>query len=339
MTMVRFWTWIALLFFAETVKATRKDWLLVENAGIPSSVLQVCWQDGLCGLELSNGLLTRRFTLQPGFGTVDFLEKDKSMLRAIEPEATLVLNSSLFQIGDLVSADTFRAYLNRTSLKTSLRAVPSSRNNVTFRYLSHRITTPKAPFDWTPGARHSLHANWPPKGVTLEVIFGLNITVDAPFSSLQATLYYELYDGIPVMAKWMTLEYNSSKADNNNVVHVESVTVEQLASSPPYGAYISHGSSAPYDLYNGAATSAAKPPPLLVALTDQAHGARCDWIDDYLTSNDTGTSPSTPHDMGASEPLLMCSYTHEPGVYLGAESPKPSLPPFESYSWPPTRQI
>lgn len=33
----------------------------------------MCWSDGLCGIELRNGLVSRRFVTSPAFGTVDLL--------------------------------------------------------------------------------------------------------------------------------------------------------------------------------------------------------------------------------------------------------------------------
>jgi hypothetical protein len=319
------------------------DWLLIGTAGYPANVKEeICWDDGLCGLELSNVLLTRRWTLsKPAFGTVDLLMTNtkfnkrrkplqESMLRTIEPEASFVLSSPLmgnveYRVGDLFYNETFNAYLNRTDFANKLGKTPTEYDNTTFRYVSHDVSNPVAPFSWTPGTRHSLdYVSWPPRGVALQIHFrtqpstGDSRLNDDAFGaqSLQVTMHYELYDGIPVMAKWMTIQWTDDDDGNHRTsakrlssVRLSSVTVERLASYPPYGASILHGALLPSDI--------SKPPPRLVATTDQAHGTRCMWCDDFASSNDSATSHETPHDMGASEPLLICNYTDNgPGIHL-----------------------
>lgn len=316
--------------FAKKGSWAHKDWLLHKDAGPATIQENICWEDGLCGLELSNGLLTRRWTLQnkPAFGTVDLLMRDKagseiSMLRAIEPEAWVAIDGKEYRVGDLIAKNGFRAYLNRTSIQESLQSIPQTQNNCTFRYASHRITKIRAPFSWTPGTRHSLRQEWPPPGIGLEVdlrLEGINMTQTRP---ILVTLHYELYDGIPVMAKWLTVTLHDSDNDDDDSDEstkkstqfiINSVNIERIASYPPYGAYLTQGSSPPFLLYNGESSGVIRPPPLLVSFTDQAHGAQCQWIDDYLNSNDTDTSE--PHDMGASEPLLTCNYTLGPHAVL-----------------------
>ncbi|KAG7357466.1 hypothetical protein IV203_002154 [Nitzschia inconspicua] len=324
------------------------DWLLRSNAGYPSRVDEgICWEDGLCGLEMSNGLLTRRWTVSsPAFGTVDLLMttttksngkrrlRQESMLRTIEPEASFTLSSLSmgtveYRVGDLFYNDTFKAYLNRTNIKDQLRKITSEHDTTTFRYESHDIGQPVAPFNWTPGTRHSLdYASWPPKGIALNVHFRTrsnrpisNTSVDDPqdVRNLKVTMHYELYDGIPVMAKWMTIQsvdgLGNNEAKSKSDIRLSYVTVERVASYPPYGASLLHGALLPPDIVN--------PPPWLIAMTDQAHGTKCAWYDDFDSSNDTSTSKETPHDMGASEPLLICNYTnHGPGIRLFRSKPE-----------------
>lgn len=80
------------------------DWL-VQPAGFPASVVETCWDyptpsgEPMCGLELSNGLISRRFTLTPDFGTIDYVLNAttpyggaQSMFRAVKPEAIVSIN-------------------------------------------------------------------------------------------------------------------------------------------------------------------------------------------------------------------------------------------------------
>ena len=67
----------------------------------------------LCGVEIANGLVSRRFVLSPAFGTVDWIVNGssrrggaQSMFRAVTPEATITLNGSVFTVGGLETAGT-----------------------------------------------------------------------------------------------------------------------------------------------------------------------------------------------------------------------------------------
>mmetsp|Transcript_8891 Transcript_8891/g.24626 ORF Transcript_8891/g.24626 Transcript_8891/m.24626 type:complete len:911 (-) Transcript_8891:186-2918(-) len=423
------------------------DWLLQQsddNDYTAQVVENVCWDDGLCGLELTNGLLTRRWTLhqQPAFGTVDLLttptaqhhprrQRPVSLLRALEPEATLELQKKIpilslsfsgttaettarnlraesdhklpddhvdqddddddntvtisltCRVGDLMHDNGgFRAYLNRTQLRDQLYAIPlrnhDKNNNATdslefivgdddeelplcvYRYVTHRVVPRiQVDFDWQPGTRHSIPtAHWPPRGVGLEIEFQVldwgaaTATTTTQNQELWSadeipsiTLHYEMYDGIPAMAKWLsrtsaasggstagktiTVESRESLGnpddpieflhdDDEETVLLKDAVVERIASYPPYGAYFGHGSAAPYSFYNGeSGGGVSQPPPLLLALTNQKNGmASCRWKDDFASSNDTSNDPETVHDMGASEPLLYCNYTHGPYIQL-----------------------
>ena len=66
----------------------------------------------------------------------------------------------------------------------------------------------------------SRDAPWPPPGVAA------TLTFDAPtnLGAIKVEVHYELYDGLPVIAKWLTVRNASSKP-----VTLNSVTVEQLA--------------------------------------------------------------------------------------------------------------
>ena len=72
-------------------------------------------------------------------------------------------------------------------------------------------------------------ANWPPRGIQLSFTFkppGADAKSD--FAGVSVTVHYELYDGLPVFAKWLTV-HNDSRAP----VTVNRLVVEQLAVVEP----------------------------------------------------------------------------------------------------------
>ena len=55
--------------------AAEYDWLVTAGQ-TPSAVTERCWAeygDGVCGIEIGNGLVSRRFVTAPAFGTIDWL--------------------------------------------------------------------------------------------------------------------------------------------------------------------------------------------------------------------------------------------------------------------------
>lgn len=162
------------------------DWL-VSRPAARSAVKSACWDYGdvqpVCGLEIGNGLLSRRFVLQPAFGTLDYVLNatterggEQSMLRVIRPEGRITLDGVEYNIGGLVQKQTpptiFHAYLNRSSLELEA-------NRSAFQFKSYRVDIPQAPFKWTAGTRGSpKEYSWPPKGATLAVTFALPPTIE-----------------------------------------------------------------------------------------------------------------------------------------------------------------
>ena len=195
------------------------DWLL--SAPARASARSTCWPEygaNICGLELSNTLTSRRFVLSqtanapPLFGTLDWLVNTtasgaESMLRALEPEASITLDGVAYDVGGLTSPSAFRAYCNRSD-----SAFASTAANRTFAYVAHRVSTPAAPFPWAPGTRHSSHTPWPPAGVSLAVDFALPPTSPPPLAALTLTLTYDLFDGVPLIAKRLTLRSSTPSA-------------------------------------------------------------------------------------------------------------------------------
>ncbi|GMI54845.1 hypothetical protein ScalyP_jg7204 [Parmales sp. scaly parma] len=165
--------------------AVENDWLLTK--GDESTVARVkneCWNyggDKICGLSLSNGLISRRFVVpdnstqqQLDFGTVDILDQHNvSLFRRVVPEAQITIDDINYNVSTLAQEfhtgdDYTFAYCNRSSFHLTTNSDASS----SFTYKTHTVTTPKVEYSFQPGTRFSPpDASWPPKGVRLEVTF------------------------------------------------------------------------------------------------------------------------------------------------------------------------
>ena len=169
---------------------------------------------------LQNGLVRRVFKLSPDAATVAFdnLMTGESILRSVRPEAQVELDGKKFDVGGLVGQPV-QNYLDPAWL-AQMKAEPGAFH---FAGVKTGPTEPRFPWrkrnEWL-----SLPAPWPPPGVAL------TLTFDPPanLGAIKVEVHYELYDGLPLMAKWLTVQNASPKP-----VMLNSMTVEQLAFVEP----------------------------------------------------------------------------------------------------------
>ena len=186
------------------------------------------------------------------------------------------------------------SYLNRTNLDIAVLSA-------SFVYSSHKISEPEAPFHWEPGLRHApTDLKWPPEGLTLTVELKSPENVsNTAHSDIVVRLNYEMYQGVPILAKWLTVENLG-----NTPVRVDKVTIENLATQKPYAPL--EMDSFPWPWQNDPASVTSS---WLYVEASTPHGANISWA----------TDPRASDSPGADEPLLTASYTVGPGVIVGRD--------------------
>lgn len=169
------------------------DWL-VQRCGVKSEVSRSA--DGK-ELVLSNGLAARRFRIGPNIATVglEHLPARMEFVRATRPEAVVTVDGKDVPIGGLTDQPN-RAFLLPEWLD-GLKAEPAA-----LPFLRFEVGPTEARFAWK-RVRHSANLPWPPPGKRLTLVFGNQ--------ELEAQVHYELYDGIPLFAKWFTLVNRTQK--------------------------------------------------------------------------------------------------------------------------------
>ena len=192
-------------------------------------------------IALSNGLIRRVFRLSPNAATVafDHLVNGQSLLRGVKPEAEVTVDGVTYPVGGLIGQPNY-AFL-RPEWVNQLRDTSQS-----LQYTGIRTGPASAPFEWKQTRHVSSGQAWPPKGVHLELDFA-----PRDGKTWLVTLHYELYDGLPVTAKWLTL-----KNQGNAPIRLQSFTSELLA-------LVEYGSTVEAREYN-------VPPPNLHVETDYA---------------------------------------------------------------------
>jgi hypothetical protein len=267
------------------------DWLIVP---VTTASRVEARADGT-ELVLDNGLLRRTFRTAPNFATVGFkhLGNGAEFLRAVSPEAVLTIGSQRWEIGGLHNQPD-HGYLEPAWLARMTAATNA------FGFAGYRLGQPKARYPWKPrfGAAP---APWPPKGLQLTVDFRPPVSL-APsngLAGLAVALHYEIYDGLPVLAKWLTLS-NGGATD----IRVDKLEVENLAVAPDQRLR-------------------------LMVECDQVHSGAPSWVRDPNWPTFVPINPGDARYLTYPQDyLLRCEYVPGPGLLL---APGKTFESFRTY--------
>ena len=150
-------------------------------------------------ITLYNGLIKRVFRIQPNVACIDYenLSNGQQLLRAIKPEASVTIDGRLYNIGGLYG-QTENAYLQADSIDRY------QAHEQDFYFSGFKITDLQTYIAWKP-------ATWAmndkqPTGKTLTFIFHSHLSI---LKDISVLVNYELYDGIPLIVKSVTVENGS----------------------------------------------------------------------------------------------------------------------------------
>lgn len=175
-----------------------KDWLVnpVEN---PCRLLVEQSKDGISStFQLNNGLVSRTFYLSDNLACVSYrnLSNDAEYIRAIKPEARIMIDSVWYEIGGL-KGQKESSYLLKSwysQLETSEQA-----------FLLTKIETsqPIERYRWIQ-RYNALKADWPAKGLHVTMTYKPTKEMTL-LNDFEVKVNYEIYQGIPVIAKWFEI--------------------------------------------------------------------------------------------------------------------------------------
>ncbi|MBL9169094.1 MAG: hypothetical protein JNN07_15245 [Verrucomicrobiales bacterium] len=252
------------------------DWLVTPVA--QPTRLQVGTAAG--ELHLENGLARRSFKTGPNLATISLqnLSSGGEYVRAVQPEAVLTIGGTRWEIGGL------QGQKDHSYLDPSWLPLLTARSNA-FRFSQHRVGTPAARFPWTPrfGAPP---AAWPPRGVHLELEFEppSGPAVPAEVAGLRVVVHYEMYDGLPVVAKWVSIRNGGSGS-----VTIDQLEVESLAVAPDQRARLLIDCD---QLHSGGPRWTRDPAWPTLAMINPGDARYIPHSQEYLLSCDYGIGPS-----------------------------------------------
>ncbi|MCC6444705.1 MAG: alpha-galactosidase [Armatimonadetes bacterium] len=169
-------------------------------------------------VALSNGLISRTFRTAPNLATIDYrnLTAGVGILRGVKPEAVLVIDGRRAEVGGLKGQPDY-AYLDPAWIG-KMTSSPEA-----FQYAGCTIGEPAARYPWKP-KRRSEKRPWPPAGLSLTFRFRPPESWLPLYDGLAVSVHYEMYEGMPVLSKWLSIENRSGRE-----ILLESVVGEILA--------------------------------------------------------------------------------------------------------------
>ena len=193
-------------------KQNQNDWLIKKDT-FKSKIYK---SGDSKNIILDNGLLRRSFRLQPNLACIDFtnLTSGEQMLRAISPEARVTIDGKKYEVGGL-HGQLQKAYLKSVSLDT----LKSGNND--FHFQSFTISSIHPYVTWIPAATDWALNKKQPEGKMISFLYKSNVP---SLKDIIVIVNYELYDGIPLICKWLSVENKSS-----HNIHLDQVTNEILA--------------------------------------------------------------------------------------------------------------
>ena len=191
----------------------KADWLLV-----PESFRAALYStEHPHEIAMDNGLIRRTWRLFPNAATVayDNLMTSETIIRGVKPEALVRLDGGDYEVGGLKGQEEY-GYLRRewvdgmTASPDAFQCTGCETGPIKERFPYRRISAAEV-------------SAWPPPGVSLTLHFAPPSHAKE-LKGLVLSVHYEMYDGLPLLAKWFSLHNGSGRS-----LCIDSFTSEMLA--------------------------------------------------------------------------------------------------------------
>lgn len=219
----------ALLTNVTLSASDRPDWLL----DVTAFRAQITTNLERHELTLDNGLVRRVFRLAPNAVTVAFenLMTGEAIVRAVRPEALVELDGIHYEVGGL-SGQPVQNFLKPAWLE-QLVANPAA-----FKLNRYRTGRTEARFPWKKRQEWmATDVPWPPPGVSLALEFvgtdtlsGASAESSSNVPTVTVEVHYELFDGLPLISKWLVVRNGTAKAVRLNTFASEVLAVTEAES-------------------------------------------------------------------------------------------------------------
>ncbi len=194
------------------------DWLLEKQ---PAKATVYNSADGK-DIILYNGLVKRTFRLSPNVVCTDYKNMctGQQLLRGVMPEAVININGKEYNVGGLYGQKE-KAYL----LPEWLDRFTKGEND--FQFVNYEISGLKPFINWKAGTWWASNTKQA-EGKLVSFRYKNNLP---ELKDIEVKIHYALYDDIPLIAKWVTIENKSTTACKINRVKNEVLAVVEEESA------------------------------------------------------------------------------------------------------------
>ncbi len=169
---------------------------------------------------LDNGLVRRSFAIQPNAYCYDFtnLITGQQLIRAVQPEAQVQLNGRWYDVGG-AHGQKEKAYLLPEWMK-DFTSMPED-----FKYVSHVISDLSPLLPWKGDKWWAMTKK---SGTGKVLTFTFVPPSNAQLGAVVLKVHYAIYDNMPLVSKWVTIDNQGSETVKiNQVVHEKLALVEE----------------------------------------------------------------------------------------------------------------
>lgn len=197
-----------------------KDWL-VNRIDEPACLFVKKSADGMTShIQLNNGLVSRTFYVGENIACVGYKNhsNEAEFLRAVKPEARVCIDSVWYEVGGLKGQPELSYLLD--SWYAGMEA-----SDQAFTLAKVETGLPLKRYPWTP-KYNAVPADWPTKGLRMEMTFvPTENMVDV--KDITVKVNYEIYQGLPLVAKWIEVINEGEKPVLLNDMECEVLAVNQ----------------------------------------------------------------------------------------------------------------
>lgn len=202
-------------------KSSPGDWLIAPPAQPVELQVEPGTDEQFARLALGNGLVNRCFYVGRNLACYSYrnLRNGAEFIRAIKPEIRLKLDGTWYEAGGLVGQPE-RSYLVEAWL-ANMQNSPSK-----FVFTGFTTGSPIERHPWKPKF-NAPALPWPPKGLRVSMHYAPPEAAGPRYRSLSLTVHYELYEGIPVIAKSFSLTNSAGEPVLVDEIESEILAVPQ----------------------------------------------------------------------------------------------------------------
>ncbi|WP_196989196.1 alpha-galactosidase [Panacibacter microcysteis] len=199
--------------WSNTISKTPPDWL-VKPVSARAAVYKSA--DGK-DVVLYNGLVKRTFRITPNVACTGYenMSNGQQLLRAVNPEAKVTINNVLYNVGGLYGQQE-KAYL----LPGWVNHFTGATGNFHVNEITANIIKPRLNWQCKTWAYNKKQ----PTGVELVFHYANNLPV---VKDVRIAVHYELYDGIPLIVKWVEITNSGNACTIGKVVNETLALVEE----------------------------------------------------------------------------------------------------------------